>query len=170
MNSKYIQELYEYNRWANARVLDAVSKLGTEDFTRDLKNSFRSVRDTLIHAMSAEWIWLTRWKGISPKAMVGPSPSDFPTAPILKNRWAEIERDQTEFVSGLTDESFKGTLSYTNTKGDSFKYPLWQMMSHVVNHSTYHRGQVTTMLRQLGAQPAGTDLITFYNTKVGQKA
>jgi uncharacterized damage-inducible protein DinB len=165
MDLDYIRVLYEYNRWANARILAAASKLTPEELTKDLRNSFRSVRDTLVHIMSAEWIWLKRWKGTSPKAM--PASSDFPTISSLTTRWAEVEHEQAKFLSSLTKESLGITIAYINTKGERFEYLLWQMLCHVVNHSTYHRGQVTTMLRQLGAEPAATDFLLFYDLNPG---
>jgi len=161
MEANHIQELYEYNRWANSRILDSVTKLTPEEFTRNLGNSFPSVRDTLTHIMSAEWIWLMRWQGTSPKAMI--SPMDFPELPVLRTRWTEIEMEQKKFVTGLSGEALETRITYVNIKGDPFTYPLWKMMRHVVNHSTYHRGQITTMLRQLGAKPISTDLLVFYD-------
>ena len=161
MNSKDFQTLYAYNRWANARVCDVVAKLTAEQYTRDLANSFRSVRDTLTHILAAEWIWLRRWLGESPKALL--DPAAFPDLAALRAKWAEVEREQTAFVNSLTDERLKATISYVNTKGQTWTYPLWQMLQHLVNHSTYHRGQVTTMLRQLGAEPAPTDFLLFFD-------
>lgn len=163
---KRIQELYEYNRWANARILDAASRLTPEQFTKDLRSSHRSVRDTLAHVMSVELIYFKRWLGTSPKAML--APSDFPTISLLRARWAEVEREQADFVSNVTEESLKTTIAYVNTKGEAWSYSLWQIMVHVVNHSTYHRGQVTTMLRQLGAEPVATDFLIFYDLRSGQ--
>jgi uncharacterized damage-inducible protein DinB len=163
MNTKDIQLLYEYNRWANARVLDAVSKLTEEQFTQDMGNSFSSVRDTLAHIMSAEWIWLRRWKGTSPKAVL--DPADYPSLDVLRAKWAEIEQEQTAFVNGLPETSLETVIVYVNTKGETWKYPLGQMMQHVVNHSSYHRGQITTLLRQLGAEAASTDFLLFFDVQ-----
>jgi uncharacterized damage-inducible protein DinB len=163
MNKKDFQILYDYNRWANARVLDAASRLTTEQYTRDLSSSFRSVRDTLTHIMAAEWIWLRRWKGTSPKALF--DPAEFPNLVALRAKWAEIEQEQMEFVNNITDESLATMISYVNFKGETWQYPLWQMMQHLVNHSTYHRGQVTTMLRQLGTEPAATDFLLFFDMR-----
>jgi len=163
MNMDNIGDLYEYNRWANAGILDAAAKLTAEEFTKDLGNSYRSVRDTLVHIMSAEWIWLMRWKEISPKMML--LPSDFLTISALKAQWSEIENEQKDFLSDVTDESLEQVIEYVNTESQSFKYRLWQMMVHVVNHSSYHRGQITTMLRQLGAEPIATDFLLFYDLK-----
>ena len=165
MDLDRIKALYEYNWWANARILDAASRLTPEKFTKDLRSSYPSVRDTLVHVMSAERIWLKRWKGTSPKAML--APSDFRTISPLKARWAKVEREQAQFVSSVTEESLKTIIAYVNTEGETWRYPLWQTMQHVVNHSTYHRGQVTTMLRQLGAEPVATDFLVFYDMKSG---
>lgn len=165
MDTATIQELYEYNRWANSRVLEAVSKLAAEEFTRDLQSSHCSVRDTLIHMMSGEWIWLVRWKGMSPKAML--DPAEYPTSTAVRARWADLQREQAEFVASLTGESLRRVVRYVNLRGEAYAYPLSQMMHHVVNHSTYHRGQVVTMLRQLGATPAATDFLVFYDSAKG---
>lgn len=155
-----IRELYEYNRWANGRVLDATSRLSTEEFTRDLRNSFASVRDTLVHILGAEWIWLSRWRGVSPRG----APEDWAdsTHDQLRARWREVEADQAAFLASLTEDALDRIVSYTNTRGRPFANPLAALLLHAVNHSTYHRGQVTTMSRQLGAQPASTDLVLFY--------
>jgi uncharacterized damage-inducible protein DinB len=161
MGLERIRALYDFNRWANGRVLEAAEKLSPEQFTKDLKNSFSSVRDTLVHIMAAEWIWLERWRGNSPKTLL--DVSEFPTVSTIRTRWSEIEREQREFISGVTEESLKRVVAYINLKGDPYKYPLWQLLQHLVNHSTYHRGQVTTMLRQLGAQAVATDFLVYYD-------
>ena len=80
-------------------------------------------------------------------------PTEFATVDLLRTRWLEVEHEQAEFVAGLSEESLRTVIEYVNTKGESFAYPLWQMLQHVVNHASYHRGQVTTLLRQLGAAP-----------------
>lgn len=154
-----IHELYSYNRWANARILDATVKLTEEQFLRDLRNSFPSVRDTLAHILGAEWIWLRRWKGESPKGL--PPGSDYSTHAALRQGWAEVEREQTGYINGLTKEALEAPLTYTNIAGKTLTFPLRYQLQHMVNHSTYHRGQITTMLRQLGAQAISTDLIVY---------
>lgn len=163
MDVSRIQALYEYNTWANDRVLDVASHLTPEQFLRHLGSSYRSVRDTLAHVIGGEWIWLMRWKSTSPNAL--PAPSDFPTLAALRTRWLEVQREQAEFVFGLTEEALVAQVAYINTRGEAFSYLLWQTMQHVVNHSTYHRGQITTMLRQLGAEPIATDFLVFYDLK-----
>lgn len=159
MNIHDVTYLNEYNQWANARMLDVASKLSPEQFTTDLQSSHRSVRDTLAHTLAAEWIWLERWKGTSPKALL--AAADFPTVESLRVRWTQLEDDYTEFFNGLTDESLGSVIAYRNTKGERWEYPLGSMIQHLMNHSTYHRGQVTTMLRQLGAEVTPVDLLVF---------
>jgi uncharacterized damage-inducible protein DinB len=144
-------------------MLDAAAALTAEQFTRDLSSSHHSVRDTLVHILSGEWIWLRRWQGTSPKAMF--NPADFPSVELLRAQWVEVERDQTDFILSVTDESLETVIAYINTKGEEWKYPLGQMMQHLVNHSSYHRGQVTTMLRQLGVGAVATDFLVFIDMK-----
>lgn len=163
MTLEHIRLLYEYNYWANHRVLDACSALAEEQLTRDLGSSFRSVRDTLAHIMGAEWIWLERWQGRSPAAL--PAATDFPTLASLRARWAEIERELVGFVAKLTPEALAGVRRYRTTEGKEQGQPLWQMLQHLANHGTYHRGQIVTLLRQLGAKPVATDLIAFYRQR-----
>ncbi|MGH7493517.1 MAG: DinB family protein [bacterium] len=155
--------LYEYNHWANAQTLTAVSPLNPGQFAQNLSSSFPSVRDTLVHILGAEWIWLERWRGVSPPALL--NAQDFPTLEIIKARWSEVERERNDFINQLTDESLSRRIAYLNTKGQRWEYALGQMLQHVVNHSTYHRGQITTMLRQLGQKPASTDFLLHLDEK-----
>jgi uncharacterized damage-inducible protein DinB len=159
MNKQDIQLLFDYNRWANARLGEAASALNTQQFIKDLASSHRSVRDTLVHILSGEWIWLQRWQGQSPKSMF--DPAAFPCLAALRTKWAEVEREQMNFVHNVTEFSLKKIIAYENLQGETWRYPLQRMMQHLANHSTYHRGQVTTMLRQLGAEPAATDFLVF---------
>lgn len=155
--------LYAYNSWANHRMLDSCAGLSPEQFTRDLSSSFRSVRDTLAHIYGAEWLWLERWHGRIPNAL--PSPADFPDFDSVRSRWAQLETNLDSFISALTSSELERIIKYKNTQGVPFEGPLWPMLQHVVNHSTYHRGQIATLLRQLGAKPVSTDLIAFHRER-----
>jgi uncharacterized damage-inducible protein DinB len=156
-----IQELYRYNQWANDRVFEAVSGMTLEEFTRDLGNSYPSVRDTLTHIVWAEWIWLQRWKGTSPQYKF--HAAEFPDVNTLNTRWLELKVEQRAFVEAVTGERLHAVLPYVNLQGHTWRYALWRQMYHVVNHSTYHRGQLTTMLRQLGTVPIPTDFLVFHD-------
>lgn len=158
--SDEIRGLYSFNRWANARMRGAAAALNEDDFTRDLKSSFPSVRDTLLHIMSSEWVWLSRWLGTSPTSMP-PEWNDYTRAQI-EAEWVALEAAHAAFVGNLSDPDLDRTIHYLNFRGEAYAQPLWQLLRHMVNHSTYHRGQVTTMLRQLGHDAAATDLVAFY--------
>ena len=158
-----IRELYEYNDWANQRMLKAATELTQEEFARDLRNSFPTVGDTLAHILGAEWIWLERWRGVSPPGF--PDSWDTSTPAALRARWEEFTRGQSEFVRALNEERLNSIVNYRTVAGKPFSDPLWRLMRHVANHSTYHRGQVTTMLRQLGKSAPVTDLIQFYRER-----
>lgn len=160
MNRQDILTLYDYNAWANARVLGTVEALTPEAFLRDLKNSFPSVRDTLAHILGAEWIWLRRWQGESPSRLL--VATDFPTLASLKERYAAVEKERRLFLDGLSEDRLGQPFQYRDTAGNAYALPLVHSLQHVVNHGTYHRGQITTMLRQLGAKPVSTDMSRFY--------
>ncbi len=158
--------LYEYNRWANGRTLDAAEKLDPSAFLKDLKNSFPSVRDTLAHIVGAEWAWLCRWRGETPAAL--PKAADFPTLASLRERFAAVDAERSAFVAVLTEAQLQAAFDYKDIAGNPMRLPLVQTMQHVVNHGTYHRGQITTMLRQLGAAPISTDMSRFYLERARQ--
>jgi uncharacterized damage-inducible protein DinB len=156
-----IRTLYAYNGWATHRLLDASRLLGAAAFTRDLGTSHGSVRGTLVHALFAEWVWLERWRGASPKVVF--AEDEFPDVDAIEARWAEVDRVRQDFMAQLTDDRLLARISYENRKGERWEYALGHMMQHVVNHSSYHRGQVVTLLRQLGQAPPSTDFLLFFD-------
>jgi uncharacterized damage-inducible protein DinB len=166
MTREDLQLLFAYDRWANNRVLQAVSALSPEQLTRDLGGSFRSVRDTLVHIIGGEWGWLRYWKEPSPGAgfladlwerhAVLFRADGFPTVVEVRLKWAEVEKEQTEFVNSVTEEALGKLLPLRATQ-----VRLAQLMQHLANHSTYHRGQVALMMRQLDAKPVSTDFHLF---------
>jgi len=166
MTKDDIQLLYEYDRWANNKVLQAVSALRPEQFTRDLGGSFRSVRDTLVHIIGGEWGWLTYWKASSHSAAFLADlwdrhdalfhPDAFPDVAAVRLKWEEVEKEQTEFVYSLTEEALRKVLPIRATQ-----LSLAHLMQHLANHSTYHRGQVALLMRQLRAEPSATDFHLF---------
>jgi uncharacterized damage-inducible protein DinB len=163
MTPEQIRELFDFNAWANQRMLDACGALTDEQSTRDLGNSFPSVRDTLAHILGAEWIWLERWQGRLPTALL--SPGDFADLAAIRARWVEVERDVRGFVGRLSADDLARVQQVWTLKGEPYSHPLWQMIQHLVNYGSYHRGQITMMLRVLGAKPIGTDLIAFYRER-----
>jgi uncharacterized damage-inducible protein DinB len=166
MTKDDISLLYEYDRWANNRVFQAVSALTSEQFTRDLGGSFRTVRDTLLHIVGGEWGWLAYWKEPSHTSAFLTdlwnrhdalfNAQSFPDFAAVQLKWAEVEKEQAEFVNRLTDEALQKMLPVRATQ-----ISLAHLMQHLANHSTYHRGQLTLMLRLLNAEPLATDFHLF---------
>ena len=161
MNVSEIRTLYAYNRWATDRLLDAARALARTEFTRDLGTSHRSVRGTLVHVLWSEWIWLQRWRGTSPKNVF--AEDQWPDVGAIHARWSELERERQDFIGAVTDDRLTQLISYENLQGERWEYSLVHMMQHVVNHSSYHRGQVVTLLRQLGRTPPTTDFLAFFD-------
>jgi len=162
MNLQELHTLVDYHYWARDRLLDAAERLTPEQFTRDLGNSFPSLRDTLVHLYGAEWIWCARWEGDSPAAM--PDSKAFPDLATIRSAWKEQERRVRAVIDRLGEEGIGRPIEYRRTPSEPPQAQgFWQMLQHVVNHGSYHRGQVTTMIRQLGANPPKSmDLIAFY--------
>jgi uncharacterized damage-inducible protein DinB len=163
MSPEDMRQLYDYNAWANRRAMEAAAALTPEQFTKPLGSSFSSVRDTLAHIYGAEWIWLERFQGRSPASL--PDVNQFTNLASFRERWLEQEARLLGFVRGLTQADLDRVMEYKTLKFGVYQNPLWQSMQHLVNHGTYHRGQVTTLLRQLGAQPILTDLVHFYRER-----
>lgn len=159
MNIAEVKRLVAYNEWANARLLRTVAKLGDNQVTRNLEGSFPSIRDTVSHIVTTEWMWLRRWKGESPFSLPEWSVASYPE--LLRNKLDEIETERASFLSSLRDHDLKREISYRNLKGEPWTYSMSDLFLHLINHSTYHRGQVATMLRQVGATPLPTDLLVF---------
>jgi uncharacterized damage-inducible protein DinB len=159
MRIEDIREMYAYNHWANSRVLAAAGGLSAEELERDLRTSFGSIRGTFTHVLAVDWVWLERGHGRSPSSV--PGVEDWRTVADFQVRWAEVDRGWTDLLEGLTDESLGAEVAYTNFAGVPHRYPLGKVLYHVVNHGSYHRGQVTAMLRELGHQGVSTDFIYF---------
>jgi len=164
VNLQDLRTLLDYHYWARDRMLAALSPLSQEEYTRELGSSFTSVQDTLGHVYSAEWAWHQRWTGASPAS---PLPREtFPDVATVRRLWEKTEADVRGFTEGLGETGIEQEFEYKTLAGDPGSSVFWHMLQHVVNHGSYHRGQLTTMLRQLGHQaPESMDLIRFYRTR-----
>jgi uncharacterized damage-inducible protein DinB len=176
MTSDDIRLLYEYDRWANRRVLKAASTLSDEQFTRAMSGSFHCVRDTLLHILGgASGFGSLSWRNPpdSPASLSGLkakrddlfSPEAFPNVNALQSKWIEVELEQSEFVNRVNNKSLAKMLPFRG-----MRLTLMHLMQHVVNHSTYHRGQVALTMRQLGAEPLATDFHVFLLEHLGESA
>jgi uncharacterized damage-inducible protein DinB len=155
-----LRTLFHYNRWANLRFLDAMADLSNEELGRDLGSSFPSVAATLVHLIGAESVWLQRWRGESPASF--PDAMTLDSVAKVRTLWDALWEEQRAFVEGLDEGAMDTMVAYRTFDGSAYEQPLGQLVRHVVNHATYHRGQLATMLRQLGRTPPSTDLVRFY--------
>lgn len=187
MNLEDIQTLYAYNRWANERLFAALGKVSEHQFAAPVQSSFPSIRETVFHILFAEWLWLKRWQGRSPRSTAAdpdgssatwstlspggvPTVNDLSTLAGLMSFASSIEHERLQFLSGLDEDALPAALQYTDMVGKRFALPLAQQMQHVVNHGTYHRGQVTTMLRQVGAEAVSLDMSFFFRERKSAEA
>jgi uncharacterized damage-inducible protein DinB len=153
-------DLLEYHRWASEKVLQAISVLSAENYTKDLGSSFPSIRDTLVHTYGADRTWLGRIGGQSPERL---NPADYPNVATLREVWLEVLSTFPNVVKSLGDA--EQIIAYKAYDGTAYSNKLSDIIRHVVNHGSYHRGQVTTMLRQLGEKGISTDMIAYYRLK-----
>jgi uncharacterized damage-inducible protein DinB len=156
-----VLELYAYNRWANERALAGAGELSAEQYNRPLAGSFPSLRATLEHLLSAEAVWLSRWRG-NPLGRA-PDLTACTDAAALGRGWEAHWAEQHRFLATLAEGDLARPVEIRLRSGIETVQPLRDTLTHVVNHATYHRGQVTTMLRQLGADVAATDYIVFWD-------
>jgi uncharacterized damage-inducible protein DinB len=155
-----IVDLFAFSRWANDKICEATSQLDDADFGREVGGSFGSVKGTLLHLYGAEWVWLERFHGRSPRAM----PDDGRPARTLADvrvKWDPIQEELRVYAKSMTPERLASTLSYTSFAGEAFTRVLSDALVHLVNHGTYHRGQVVTLLRQLGKSAPSTDYLRY---------
>jgi uncharacterized damage-inducible protein DinB len=154
-----LHNLYDYNAWANARILDTTAQIPADQLRAEANDNFGSVHGTLVHIMSAHWLWLQRWQGSSPAAMF--EADAYPTLEAIRRRWDQIEDETQAFLSACTEADLERTIEYQNFKGEYWAYPLWQQMIHQVNHATQHRSEVAMILTQWGYSPGWLDLLYF---------
>ena len=160
MNVSDLTLLFDFNTWASARTRRAVESLPEEKLYVDMKNSFGSIHGTVVHIVGAEDIWLQRLQGADRGIFM--KAEEFPTYASVKTKWSDVEKQFSQFLLTITEEILARDLVFFNLKGEKVSQKVWMSLQHLVNHSTYHRGQITTLVRQAGGTPVATDLIAFY--------
>ena len=158
-----LRNFFAFGRWANQTIVESVAALTPEEYARPIGGSFGSVQATLFHIYGADWVWLERFHGRSPRAM--PPGDDLTALDALTRRWREVEAGQDAFIALLTQARLAEPLSYVSFAGDSFTRELGDALLHLANHGTYHRGQVATLLRQLGKKATSTDYLRFIDAQ-----
>lgn len=165
METELIRGLYGYHRWANRRLFDVASGLGAEAASRDMGKhwSFPTLTRMFAHIYGADWLWLQRFKGVSPTRVPGP---EFATLDLLRTAWDAFEPEQRGYVEGLTDADLARVVTYKNTQGVEGKAPLGPLLQHVVNHATHHRSEAATMITLISGSPPDTGIATYRATVV----
>lgn len=160
MTKNDLLESYTYHYWANNKLLNVVSQLTPEEFSKEVAGSYGSIRNTLVHVMSAEWGWLSRCGGRERGNRL--QPEDYPTPQSLIEKWRDVERYMRAFLKELTDEDINGIVAYQGAESQLRTMPLGELLNHCVVHAVHHRGQVAMMLRMLGYTPGNFDILYFY--------
>lgn len=158
-----VRDLLGYTLWADRAILRAAAELEPEHLILDAGASHGSVLGTLAHVLGAEQVWLSRFVGDPLGAL--PGIEDYPDLEALEMGFQEISAEITSFMAALTEGQLVSELAWTNSRGETHRRSLLQALLHLVNHSTYHRGQVVSLIRQMGYQPPSTDLVYFFDER-----
>lgn len=164
MTAEYLKMLLRYNGWANGKILSAVEHLPKDALTRNVSISHESIFKTLAHIYWADAVWFTR--------VANPNETihEPKTLPELKLRWRQLQSAWEEWIGQQDDASLKVNIVYQSKFGGEFENPAWELVAHVVNHATLHRGQVMGMIRQLGIEPPHTDLLFYSRDMAAERA
>jgi len=160
---KNLLEQAAYDRWANFRFMDAISNLDSQALRQNIPSSFPSLHQTLVHLLWAEELWLERWQGrpfVPSLDLEG-----FPSLQVIRGELEETYVKQLQFLQELPVEAADRSVRYVNFRGEKWEYTLRQMVQHLCIHSAYHRGQLATMMRQVGKVPPSTDYLVFVDSK-----
>lgn len=167
MTLSEIKLLHAYNAWASNRIFDALAQIPEENYLRDLKSSHGGIHGTLTHLVAAQKMWHSRWVGTPDAKLM--SAAEVPGLTELKVIWQKVGHDTAGFLGTMTDRKLQETFTVAYPSGETYTYIYWQSFQHVVDHSSYHRGQIVTMMRQLGIKPPVTMMIAFYRETAGRK-
>jgi uncharacterized damage-inducible protein DinB len=155
-----IRALYEYNKYANNRLLETASKLGAEDLERAQGASFESVAGNLAHILAAQVVWLERWRGQRNRRPLTEVQS-VRELDSIRVAFEASHADLRDFLVALTDDRLDAVLAYTDSVGTPYERMLWQLMLHVGNHGSYHRAETAMALTAMGHNPGDLDYSYF---------
>jgi len=162
----YLEQLYDYNYWANKRYLAVAETLGEEQLFRKQGHSWDSVHAVFVHMMSSERMWRQRWRGEKGEFL---NPKDFPNVASIRSYWVDVEKNMRAFIAEQTEESLLHDVTFTNPKGETLTLPLWQMMVHVPNHNTHHRGELAAMFTLMDIPHPEEEVVQYFLVKSGQR-
>jgi uncharacterized damage-inducible protein DinB len=151
----------DYTAWASQRLMDAAAKLSHEELTRDFRTADKTVLDTLVHVYAADRIWLARVLAEPRTTFSGPEDRDLT---LLQTEWPALQQRWKLWLRDFSDGDVSRMIAYQDLKGRPYSQPVWQILLHLVNHGTHHRGQVAGFLRAMGQTPPPLDMIAYYRT------
>jgi uncharacterized damage-inducible protein DinB len=160
ITAELLRDHLNYTAWASSRLVDAACVLNPQELTRDFATADHNVLGTLVHVYAADRVWLGRIEGNPPARFIVPE-QDMHLA-VLKSDWPALSERWKRWATLLTEDSIHREISYNSTKGDASITPVWQIVLHVVNHGSHHRGQVSGFLRAMGHAPPSLDLTAYY--------
>ncbi len=165
MTTEDLEALFDYSYWANRKLFTVISELTPEEFTKPVAGSYGSIRNTMVHVLSAEAGWLDRCGG----AKRGPrlKPDDFPTADSLIQAWNKVEQRMREFLADLNDEDVDRNVDFVIGASEPRSMPIGELLQHAANHGVHHRAQVALLLRVLDHVPGNFDMIFHFEEKRG---
>ena len=154
-----LQRLYDFSYWANRKLFDVIVQLPPEQFTQTVTGSYGSIRNALVHVMSAEWGWLDRCGGEERGPRL--DPNDYPTKESVIETWRRVEGYMRAFLPTLRDEDLARKIEFSLGGGPTHVIALGDLMQHSIIHAAHHRGQVALMLRELGYTPGNFDYVIY---------
>ena len=161
MTKEYFSELVTYNNWTDAIVMDWLSQLNEQQWEQQIRSSFSSIKDTVIHMVSAKKIWLDFWTNAAEPVYLSTHFSG--NLNELMPIWEKASADLTQFIEDFPEDNYNQLIKVTYPDGRKAEIEFWKTLPHFVNHATYHRGQIVTMLRQAWViELRNTDLFTFF--------
>jgi len=163
---KYLEQLYDYNYWANKRYLAVAETLSEEQLFHKQGHSWDNVHAVFVHMLSSERMWQQRWRGEQGTFL---DAKDFPTAASIRAYWVDVEKNMRGFIAEQTEGSLLRDVTYINPKGETFTLPLWQMMVQPPNHNTHHRGELAAMLALMNIPHPEEEIVQYFLIKSGQK-
>lgn len=162
-----LQKYAAYNLWANQILLAKLSTVSSEILHKETGSSFGSIYKTLVHLMEVEDIWLQRLKLQDHIQMPDKDPNE--NIELVSSKLLTLSKQWSEWVIESNEKNLTHVFGYYNSKKEYFKQPVYEVLLHLFNHQTYHRGQIVTLLRQNGIEKIPpTDFIAFARTKLSR--
>src|SRR3954454_9015448 len=159
MTVKDLETLFDYGHWANGKLFQAMSELTPEQFTQPVSENHGSIRNTMVHMMSADWGWLGRCG--APERGAPLKPDDYPTVAALVDTWNKVEASLREFLSALREEDLARNVEFAIGGEEKLMMPVGELLQHAANHGVHHRGQVSLRRRMLGYNPEDLELLIY---------